>query len=60
MEMSEQAIKRPSNHRGKSAKERVTVLLCENSDGSDKEALIVDRQSLNQHCFKNIKTLPVK
>jgi hypothetical protein len=35
----------------KIAKERVTVLLCVNSDGSDKQVLIMVEKSFKSHCF---------
>jgi hypothetical protein len=39
---------------------KVTVLLCVNSDGSDKQVLIVIRKSPKPRCFKNTKKLPSK
>jgi hypothetical protein len=39
---------------------KVSVLLCVNSDGSDKQVPIVIRKSLKLLCFKNIKKLPSK
>jgi hypothetical protein len=39
---------------------KVTVLLCVNSDGSDKQVPIVIRKSPKPRCFKNIKKLPSK
>jgi hypothetical protein len=54
------ALKGESCHGGKSAENRITVLLCVNSDGSDKQGPIVVGKSLKPHCFKNIKKLPVK
>jgi hypothetical protein len=40
-------------------KERLTVLLCTNSDGSDKRVPIVIRKSSKPQCFKNVKKLSV-
>jgi hypothetical protein len=37
---------------------KVAVLLCVNSDGSDKEVPIVIGKSPKTRCFKNIKKLP--
>lgn len=54
------ALKGESCHGGKSAKERLTVLLCTNSDGSDKQVPIVIGKSAKPRCFKNVKKLPVK
>jgi hypothetical protein len=45
---------------GESAKKRITVLLCVNSDGSNKQVPIVVGKSMNPRCFKNIRKLPVK
>jgi hypothetical protein len=39
---------------------KVTVLLCVNSDGSDKQVPIVIGKSLKPRCFENIKKLPTK
>jgi hypothetical protein len=39
---------------------KVTVLLCVNSDGSDKQVPIVIGKSPKPRCFKNIKKLPSK
>jgi hypothetical protein len=50
-------LKGQSCHGEKSAKERITVLLCVNSDGSDKQVSIVVGKSMKPHCFKNIKKL---
>jgi hypothetical protein len=51
-------LKGRSCHRGKIAKERITVLLCVNSDGSDKQVPIVVGKSMKPCCLK--KKLPVK
>jgi hypothetical protein len=53
-------LKGHSCHGGESAKERTTVLLCVNSDGSDTQVPIMVGKSMKPHCFKNIKKLPVK
>lgn len=45
---------------GKLAKDRLTVLLCANMDGTVKRKLLVIGKSQNPRCFKNVKTLPVK
>jgi hypothetical protein len=39
---------------------KVTILLCVNSDGSDKQVPIVIGKSPKPRCFKNIKKLPSK
>lgn len=44
---------------GKLAKDRLTVLLCANMDGTDKRKLLVIGKSQNPRCFKNVKVLPV-
>lgn len=36
------------------------VLVCVNSDGSDKQVPLTTGKSFKPHCFKDIKTLPVK
>ena len=43
----------------KNAKERLTVLLCTNSDGSDKRVSIVIGKFAKPQCSKNIQKLPV-
>lgn len=53
------ALKGEACHGGKSSKERLTVLLCTNSDGSDKRKPVVIGKSARPRCFKNIKSLPV-
>lgn len=45
-------------HGGKRSKERVTVLVCGNADGSDKWPLWVIGKAKNPRCFKNIRNLP--
>lgn len=54
------AVKGEACHGGKMSKERLTVLLCTNSDGSDKLQPLVIGKSKNPRCFKNIKNLPVR
>uniref|UniRef100_A0A8C4RRF5 Tigger transposable element-derived protein 4 n=1 Tax=Erpetoichthys calabaricus TaxID=27687 RepID=A0A8C4RRF5_ERPCA len=45
---------------GKLSKERITVLVGCNSDGSEKLPLFVIGKSLKSRCFKNVRTLPVE
>lgn len=54
------AFKGECCHGGKHSKERLTVLLCVNSDGSDKQIPIVIGKSLKPRCFKNVKKIPCK
>ncbi|XP_047027976.1 tigger transposable element-derived protein 4-like [Helicoverpa zea] len=44
---------------GKLSKERITVLVAANMDGTEKRKLMVIGKSKNPRCFKNIKNLPV-
>lgn len=44
----------------KISKERVTVMICANADGSHKVPLFVIGKSKNPRCFKHFKKLPVK
>lgn len=53
-------LKGESCHGGKGSKERISVLFCVNSDGSDMREPLVIGKSLKPRCFKNTKTLPVK
>ncbi|XP_045520537.1 tigger transposable element-derived protein 4-like [Pieris brassicae] len=46
-------------HGGIVSKERLTVLSCANSDGSEKLPLLVIGKAKNPRCFKNVKSLPV-
>ncbi|CAH0713248.1 unnamed protein product, partial [Brenthis ino] len=46
-------------HGGKANKERLTVLACANSDGSEKLRLLVIGKAKNPRCFKNVRSLPV-
>ena len=43
----------------KKSKDRLTVLLCTNADGSEKLMPVVSGKSQNPGCIKNIKSLPV-
>jgi hypothetical protein len=45
---------------GKLSKDRITVLVCPNSDGTEKRKLLVTGKSKNLRCFKNVKSLPVR
>jgi hypothetical protein len=54
------AYKGQSCHGGKYSKDRLAVLLCVNSDGSDKQVSIMTGKSLKPRCFKNVKKLPTK
>ncbi|XP_072145523.1 tigger transposable element-derived protein 6-like [Dermacentor andersoni] len=47
-------------HGGKHSKKCVTVLLCANTDGSDKRPPLVIGKSARPHCFKGNRSLPVK
>ena len=49
------ACKGESCHGGKHSKDRLTVLLCVNSDGSDKQVQIVIGKSPKPRCFKNVE-----
>jgi transposase len=53
-------LKGESCHGGKASKERISVLFCVNSDGTDMREPLVIGKSLKPRCFKNTKTLPVK
>jgi hypothetical protein len=44
----------------KKSKERLSVLLGANADGSDKLPVLVIGKSKNPRCFKNVKQLPVQ
>ncbi|GBP49756.1 Tigger transposable element-derived protein 4 [Eumeta japonica] len=44
---------------GKLSKERITVLVAANMDGTEKRKLMVIGKSKNPRCFKNITKLPV-
>ena len=45
---------------GKKSKERITVMVACNSNGSEKLPLFVIGKSIKPRCFKNVKTLPVE
>lgn len=49
-----------SCHGGKHSKQRLTVLLFTNCDGSEKLPPIVVGKALKPRCFKSVKTLPTK
>ncbi|KAK7579885.1 hypothetical protein V9T40_000514 [Parthenolecanium corni] len=44
---------------GKLSRERITVLVAANMNGSDKRKLLVIGKSKNPRCFKNVTSLPV-
>ena len=46
-------------HGGKHSKDRVTVLVGANADGSEKLPLLVIGKSKKPRCFKNVNSLPV-
>jgi len=54
------AYKGESCHGGKHSKDRLTVLLCVISDGSDKQVPIVIGKSPRPRYFKNVKKSPTK
>lgn len=45
---------------GKRSKERVTVLVAANMDGTEKLPLLIIGKALKPRCFKNIRTLPAE
>jgi hypothetical protein len=45
---------------GKHSKNRLTVLLCVNSDGSDEQVPIVISKSSKPKCFMDVKILPIE
>lgn len=47
-------------HGGKKSKERLTVLLCANADGSEKLPPLVIGKFAKPRCFKNVKSLPTQ
>ena len=49
-----------SCHGGKKSKERMTVAVCANMDGTEKLELLVIGKFQNPICFKNVKKLPVE
>ncbi|GBM87228.1 Tigger transposable element-derived protein 4 [Araneus ventricosus] len=44
---------------GKLSKVRITILVCANKNGSEKQKLTVTVKSQKPRCFKNVKKLPV-
>ncbi len=46
-------------HGSKRSKQRLSVMVATNMDGSEKLPLLVIGKSANPHCFKNVKRLPV-
>jgi len=54
------ACKAESCHGRKHSKDRLTVLLCVNSDESDRQVPIVIGKSPKPRCFKNVKKLQTK
>lgn len=54
------SVKGEACHGGKMSKQRITVLLCSNADGSDKLEPIVIGKFQKPRCFKNSVTLPCK
>ncbi|GBO04384.1 Tigger transposable element-derived protein 4 [Araneus ventricosus] len=44
---------------GKLSKVRITILVCANMNGSEKQKLTVIGKSQKPRCFKNVKKLPV-
>ena len=53
------AFKGETCHGGKRVKERITVLVAGNADGSEKLPLLVIGKSKNPRCFKSVHSLPV-
>lgn len=53
------AFKGESCKGGKKSKQRLTVLLCSNSTGTDKLKPLVIGKYARPRCFKNVKSLPV-
>lgn len=45
---------------GKSSKERVTVLVGANMDGSEKLPMLMNGKSMKPRCFKGVKSFPVE
>lgn len=52
------ALQHEKCHGGKRSKERLTVLLCANADGTEKLPPLVIGKFAKPRCFKNVKTLP--
>ena len=53
-------FKKEPCHGGKHSKERITVLVGANVDGSEKLPLFVIGKSKKPRCFKNVRSLPVQ
>lgn len=51
-------VKGENCHGGKLSKQRLTVLLCTNADGSEKLTPLVIGKAKKPRCFKNVKSLP--
>lgn len=51
-------LKNEKCHGGKLSKERLTVLVCTNSVGTDKKKPLVIGKYAKPRCFKNVKTIP--
>lgn len=54
------AFKNEKCHGGKLSKERVTLLVGANMDGTEKLPLLMIGKSANPRCFKNVKSKPVE
>ncbi|XP_072142740.1 tigger transposable element-derived protein 6-like [Dermacentor andersoni] len=54
------ALRNEKCHGGKHSKQRLTVLLCVNMDGSDKRVPFVIGTSEKPHCFSGKRSMPVK
>lgn len=54
------AFKDEKCHGGKLSKERLTLLVGANMDGSEKLPLLMIGKSANPRCFKNVKSKPVE
>ncbi|GFV57194.1 tigger transposable element-derived protein 4 [Trichonephila clavipes] len=53
-------FKKEKCHGGKHSKERLTILLAVNMDGSEKITPLVIRKSAKPRCFKGINSFPTK
>ena len=53
------AVKGDKCHGGKKSKERITLLVGANMDGSEKLPLLVIGKYANPRCFKGVRSLPV-
>lgn len=54
------AQKGASCHGGKQSKQRVTMLLCVNMDGTDKRKVLIIGKSVNPRCFKGCRELDMQ